>query len=131
MRELANPHLLAEWEHGLESIRPDFISYRIIDGTRLAYEKAIQLVKAGQPIFWDRWSLPRRMAERREFLNDESLEAHLHKVMGQCRIVWGIRSAKYGERGSYSARELKEAQRLQRLKFYPPSTDRAFQSHLT
>ena len=123
MRELANPNLLTKWERELESIRPDFISYRLIDGTRLAYEKAVQLVKEGRPIFWDRWSLPRRLAERREFLNDKALDAHLHKVIGQCREVWGIRSAKYGEHGSYSARELEEAQRLQKLKFYPPSAD--------
>jgi len=119
MREVANPELLVEWEHRLEASPPDFISYRLIDGTRLAYEKALKLVKEGRPVFWDRWSLPRRLAERREFLDDETLDAHLHKVIGQCRMVWGIRSARYGEPGSYSARELNEAQRLRKLKFYP------------
>src|SRR3989337_1472456 len=119
MRELTEPALLVELEHRLDITPRDFISYRLIDGTRLACEKAFQLVKEGRAVFWDRWSLPRRLAERREFLNDETLDSHLQRVMSQCRIVWGIRTAKYGDPDSYSARELGEAQRLQKLQYYP------------
>lgn len=119
MRELFTSRPLIEWEDRLDKTPPDFISYRIIDGTRLAYEKATQLVEAGKPVFWDRWSLPRRLAERREFLSDEALDTHLYRIMDQCHTVWGILTPKYGESGSYSAREMEKAKRLQKLRFYP------------
>jgi hypothetical protein len=51
----------------------------------------------------DRWSLPRRLAERREFLKDDVLDAYIKSQMRKYAIVWGIWSNKYAETGSYSA----------------------------
>lgn len=118
MRELEDASPLLAWAEELSATAFDLISYRLIDGTRRACEKARQLVHAGQAIFWDRWSLPRRLAERREFLNDTALDAHMIGEIHRCRIVWGICSAKYAEAGSYSAREMDEAKCLKKLQLY-------------
>ena len=66
MRRLASAAPLRRWEAELDAKGFDFISYRICDGTRAASEKAQALIAQGIPVFWDRWSLPRRLAERRE-----------------------------------------------------------------
>jgi hypothetical protein len=115
MRELADVRPLLDWALELGATAFDFISYRLIDGTRLAYEKARQLVNEGQAIVWDRWSLPRRLAERREFLDDEALNDYIIGEITRCRTVWGINSDRYAETGSYSAREMSEAKRLEKL----------------
>lgn len=115
MRELAQADPLLEWEQQVSEMSVDFISYRILDGTRLAFEKMIELVHAGRAVFWDRWSLPRRLAERREFLNNDALDGYIMHQMNECSTVWAICSGKYAEPDSYSEREMREAQRLGKL----------------
>ena len=78
------------------------ISYRIADGTKQAFELAKRLVSSGQPIFWDRWSLPRRLAERRELIDDTTLNDYLCEKISAARMVWGVDSPLYAEKGSYS-----------------------------
>lgn len=115
LRELANADLVGEWALGVEATPFEFISYRLIDGTRRACATALQFVNEGRAIFWDRWSLPRRLAERREFLNDDALNAYISSAITRCHTVWGICSPKYAAPGSYSARERREAKRLKKL----------------
>ncbi|MEG0633640.1 MAG: hypothetical protein RR517_13985 [Pseudomonas sp.] len=90
----------------------NFISYRICDGTRAAFEKTNALMAAGQPVFWDRWCLPRRLAERRELVSDEALDRHLIKQIASAGVVWGIESPAYSAPGSYSEKEKQQAMQL-------------------
>jgi len=115
MRELSDVEPLLKLERELDATPFDFISYRLIDGTRLAFDQAIQRVEEGGAVFWDRWSLPRRLAERREFLSDYSLDSYILKQIYQCKTLWAIHSTRYAEPGSYSACEMYLAQRLGKL----------------
>jgi hypothetical protein len=124
IRQLADAEPLLSWERHLSTVPFDFISYRLVDGTCAAFEKALQLASQAQAVFWDRWSLPRRLAERREVLNDWALEQHLIRNLRACRTVWGIASKLYGEPNSYSAREKEEAERLGKLILVSPNEGR-------
>ncbi|MBF8753631.1 hypothetical protein IRZ57_00410 [Pseudomonas guariconensis] len=95
----------------------NFISYRICDGTRAAFEKTKALMSTRQPVFWDRWCLPRRLAERRELVSNESLDRHLMKQIASAGVVWGIESPAYSAPGSYSE---KEKHRAMQLGIYQP-----------
>jgi hypothetical protein len=120
MRELSDVRPLLELELKINIMPFDFISYRLIDGTSLAFDKAIELVqKKRKAIFWDRWSLPRRLAERREFLNDASLNSYIFEWIFRCNTLWAIQSTRYAEFGSYSACEKCLAERLGKLQIYP------------
>ena len=94
----------------------DFISYRISDGTKAAFGKARTLISEQKPVFWDRWSLPRRLAERRERLGDHPLDATIKAGIRGAAVVWGIEKPLYAQRGSYAARERKLAQRLKKYR---------------
>jgi hypothetical protein len=112
MRLLASADLLQAWSQKLTPSSSNFISYRICDGTLSAYLTIKELLAAGEAIFWDRWCLPRRLAERRELVDDEALNAYLMDQLRQSKVVWGIESKKYSAINSYSAKEKIEAIRL-------------------
>ena len=113
MRQLNDTHLLLEeWATLVKNMSVDFISYRIVDGTKLAFEKVGELLDAKRSIFWDRWSLPRRLAERRELVNDIDLNNHILKELDRSEVVWGIETQKYSEPGSYSFVEYNRAKAL-------------------
>jgi hypothetical protein len=112
MRRLVSGALLRRWEAELDSKGFHFISYRICDGTRAAFDKAKDLASQGIPFFWDRWSLPRRLAERREAVGDHPLDATIEASIRKAAVVWGIESNLYGHPGSYAAHERELAQRL-------------------
>lgn len=122
MRQLADTAPLDELANTLKRIGFDFVSYRLIDGTKSAFEKSLQLVRAGLAVFWDRWSLPRRMAERREFLSAPAMDAHLRRSIAASKTVWGIRSPLYAEPGSYSQREKDMALELGRFSEWPDAS---------
>jgi len=105
MRKLANGAILKDWEKLQDSKPLHFVSYRVCDGSHDAYRCSQSLFDEGLRIFWDRWSLPRRLAERREVLGDQPLCRALESKIYEADIVWGIESPLYGELGSYSARE--------------------------
>ncbi len=105
MRLIDNPDVLHRHVADLELRGFDFISYRLIDGTRQAFDTARALLDAGRPVFWDRWSLPRRIAERREFVRDADLDAVLMHHIDTATRIHVIDSPRYGEAGSYSRRE--------------------------
>jgi hypothetical protein len=116
IRLLASAAPLKRWSKKITSKWPHFISYRISDGTQLAFSKTKELLLQGQVVFWDRWCLPRRLAERRELVDDHALNRYLMKHLRKSKIVWGIESAKYFEEGSYSAKEKKEAEAIRKYR---------------
>lgn len=94
MKKLHNPDVLEDWASNVTSMKFDFISYRIADGTQSAFFHARKQIAKGCPVFWDRWSLPRRLSERRELVSDEALDTLLmnkiNRVIG-VRVIWAIR----------------------------------------
>lgn len=76
-REVAGIGPLIELKGQLDDLGFDFVSYRLVDGTKKAYQKSLELVQGGKAVFWNRWSLPRRLAERREFLSDPALDTFI------------------------------------------------------
>ena len=105
MCRLVSSEPLLLWEQALEAQAFHFVSYRLQDGTRSAFDKVQALVAEGVPVFWDRWSLPRRLAERREVLHDTVLNQYIAGEITRAAVVWGIDSPLYDEEGSYSAQD--------------------------
>jgi hypothetical protein len=102
IRKLSSGEPLCLLEKELTSKDMHFISYRIKDGTQGAFEKAKSLIHEGIPFFWDRWSLPRRLAERREIVSDERLDSHIKETIRISARIWGIETPEYAANGSYS-----------------------------
>jgi hypothetical protein len=109
IKKIDSTTLINEWAFAVQAQEFDFISYRIIDGSKHAFSKVQTLMKEKKSVFWDRWSLPRRLAERRELVSDDALDSLLVKKMRQARTIWGIESPRYNEVKSYSAKEKKLA----------------------
>ena len=105
MRRLASSDSLQAWSQKLKSAPYDFISYRICDGTQCAFTKVRESLGQGKVIFWDRWGLPRRLAERREVVADTALDAYLMNQLRKSKVTWGIESKKYAVEGCYAAKE--------------------------
>lgn len=123
MREIHDPGPLLEHAQTISNISHDFVSYRIDDGTELAFECAAKLLDSERSVFWDRWSLPRRLAEKGVHIDDVILESHIKSAIDQARVVWGVRSAGYGEAGTYSKLEMALAKSLGKLQHFPPLDD--------
>ncbi|UWM66001.1 hypothetical protein [Enterobacter sp. CP102] len=109
MRQLESIDLMKAWEEKIDELPFDFISYRIKDGTHSAWLQMDDLIKQGRAVFWDRWSLPRRMVERLDMLEDTSLISYLYDRIDKCRAVIPVLSPMYGAPGSYSALEINYA----------------------
>lgn len=109
MRLLVSAEPLQAWSLRITTMPANFVSYRISDGTSLAFVKVKQLLIQGEAVFWDRWCLPRRLAERREVVDDHALDDHLMRQLRQSTTVWGIESHAYAAEGSYSSKERVEA----------------------
>jgi hypothetical protein len=105
LRRVANPKILDDYCDLLQKTGLDFVSYRIKDGTRAAYQAVSELMKDGRSVFWDRWSLPRRLAERRELVCDAILDRILEHKITTSSVTWGIETAAYADPVSYSGRE--------------------------
>ena len=118
IRELHNPNVIEHFASKLLQGDFHFVSYRLVDGTRSAFEKTLDLVSKKRAVFWDRWSLPRRVAERREFLNDDALDSYIVEQIKKASVVWGIDSPLYGADKSYSKRELDLASRQEKLRMH-------------
>ncbi len=119
LRRLVSAAPLVAWAETLRPERAHFISYRLRDGTQPAFQLAARLLAAGEAVYWDRWCLPRRLAERRETVEDAALDHHLMSHLRRARQVWGIESPLYDTPGSYAARERAEALRLGRYRAVP------------
>jgi hypothetical protein len=119
MRQLFDPEPILTLARAVEQLGYDFVSYRLLDGTELACRKAAELIAQRRPVFWDRWGLPRRLAERRERVSDAVLDLHLKSRIAGSQAVWGISSPRYGESGSYSLKEKEAALNLGRFHPWP------------
>jgi len=104
--------IIREWKEVIGNRDFYFLSYRIIDGTKIAFMKVNSLMKENKPVFWDRWSLPRRLAERRELVPKEPLDLFIIENISKAKKVYCIKSPRYGEAKSYSAKERALAIRL-------------------
>ncbi|WP_093167694.1 hypothetical protein [Variovorax sp. YR216] len=112
VRKLVDGGPLHAWAGRVEASGADFVSYRQVDGTQLAFAFVSKLLAQGRVLFWDHWSLPRRLTERREQVPDAPLDDALLDALRSARCVWGIQSPRYFEPGSYSAKEAETARSL-------------------
>ncbi len=120
MREVHDPGPLLKHTQAISNISHDFVSYRIDDGTELAFECVARLLDSGRSVFWDRWSLPRRLAEKGVHIDPIILESHIKTAIDQARVVWGVRSPSYGAEGTYSKLEMELAKSQGKLQHFPP-----------
>jgi hypothetical protein len=104
-KKIATARIINDWAHLIENTDYDFVSYRIKDGTKRAHQAVSELMKDGRSVFWDRWSLPRRLAERREQVSDIALDRILENKIKSSLVTWGIETSAYADLTSYSARE--------------------------
>jgi len=118
LRELASDRPLRSWESQLSERPLHFVSYRIQDGSKAAFECVRQLINQGVRVFWDRWSLPRRLAERREAVGDCPLDATIDRNIRRADVVWGIETPLYKVPGSYAARERELAKSLNKYRAF-------------
>jgi hypothetical protein len=122
-REIANAEVLVAHCKTIISTPLEFVSYRMVDGTKTAFELTRQLADSGKSVFWDRWSLPRRMSERGDRLSHLALDNHIHQKIAGSRWVWGAQSPEYAAPSSYSLLEMELAKELKKFSPYPPSND--------
>lgn len=118
IRDIQDPSPIHEHVRSLAGTSHDFVSYRIHDGTLMAFKCVAKLLEEGRSVFWDRWSLPRRLAERGEQIDPTALEGHI-EVAIHARTVWGVRSAGYGEVDSFSTLEMPLAEALGKFRPWP------------
>jgi hypothetical protein len=116
IRKVHNPEILEALAQQLQSSQSEFISYRIMDGTQQAFELAQQRLKEGMSVFWDRWGLPRRLAERRELVADDKLDQYLLQKLSDSSVVWGVESDHYGDAESYAQKEKRLALSLNKYR---------------
>lgn len=120
MRRIEDALPLLAWSEWLHREPFDFISYRHADGTYAAFRKVLDLIQREKRIvFWDRWGLPRRLAERREGVSSPTLDAHLEAVMHAAAVVHGVESPSYRDSDAYSLREARLAEQLARFQAVP------------
>jgi hypothetical protein len=112
MRQLESGEPLIKWADRLASRPVSFISYRLCDGTEGAFHTASRLIRRGRTVFWDRWCLPRRLAERREFVSDAALDRYLMQSLRKSQSVLGVDSPAYRDPTGYAAKERAAARAL-------------------
>ncbi len=107
MKEILDPAPLLDRERELKEYGYyRFISYRHKDGLPLAARAVSDaLMSENAQIWWDRWSLPRRLAEGRELLNNKALEQHIEKKARHAASVIGIETRGYNEPGAFTDKE--------------------------
>ena len=123
MREVYDPTPFLQHQRRIEAMKPDFVSYRLIDGTRPAFALTTRLLCEHRAVFWDRWSLPRRLAERREFLRHRTLDAFIRQSIQDSRVVHGVCTPLYAEYASYSRKEWQLADSLGKFAPYFHESD--------
>lgn len=117
VREIAEPTPLLCHAYKLAHLQPDFISYRIKDGLLDAFKHAEKLLENETPVLWDRWSLPRRLTERGEEVDEISLNQSIIDMIKRSSKVWGIHSELYAAEKSYSKLEMEMAIQLGKFKW--------------
>ncbi|MBO3273145.1 hypothetical protein [Hymenobacter defluvii] len=105
LRRLADAQPLMKWAKDVDAQGYDFVSYRLKDGTRQAFDCVKCLLANCKTVFWDRWSLPRQLAEQHRTVEDAFLRNYLEQAIQQANTTWGIQSRYYGAVDSFSAYE--------------------------
>ncbi len=105
IRRLHCDEPLRIWSEKVLSSEAYFISYRLLDGTKRAYLAAKELIDDGRVVFWDKWALPRRLSERREYVDDETLHTYLERMIKVCHHFKLISTFSYFEKGCYAQKE--------------------------
>ena len=117
IREILDPAPLRDLERRIGEAKTHFISYRHKGGLAYAFAKCRELVRDNRAVWWDRWSLPRRLAERREKVSDRALDSRIRQLLLASDVVWGIETKHYDEAGCYA---LKEKQLAEKYVGYRP-----------
>ena len=117
IREILDPAPLHDLERRIGDAETHFISYRHKGGLAYAFAKCRELVRDNRAVWWDRWSLPRRLAERREKVSDRALDSRIRQQLLASDVVWGIETKHYDEAGCYA---LKEKQLAEKYVGYRP-----------
>lgn len=119
MRQVADTSSLESYARRSLELPLSFVSYRLLDGTERAFRRVASELANGYAVFWDRWSLPRRLAERREFTSDAALDRTIRDALDRAQRVIGICSPLYAQPGSYSLREFQRATRQGKFVAHP------------
>lgn len=120
LRAVADPGALERHARAVLAAPLSFISYRLVDGTPAAFELARAELGRRRAVFWDRWSLPRRLAERREFSSPAALDRCVRRAIRAADRVLGVCTPLYADIGSYSRREWSQAERLGKFSAHVP-----------
>jgi hypothetical protein len=112
MHQLLDADALHTWANAVAAHGYHFVSYRHKDGTRAAFDRTAALLRQGEAVVWDRWSLPRQLAELGKQVPDTELKTHLAHLIHNAKQVWGINTRAFGETGSFSAYERAVAEKL-------------------
>ena len=83
----------------------DLISYRHKDGAEDAVNLVQSILKEKRAVWWDRWSLPRRLAEGREALAEETLENEIFSKLAHAKTVYGVMTDGYCQDGAFTLHE--------------------------
>lgn len=59
----------------------------------------------GETVYWDRWSLPRRLSERRETVDDTIPDEYLFGKIAGSSLTWGIETKHDKDVDNYAYRE--------------------------
>lgn len=97
LRRLAprSARALADWARD-RAARPVFVSYRWSDGEPAARALVTTLAAAGVPLWWDRWSVPRRLDELSPEQATPQLLAGLPGALERCHSAIRVRTPAYG-----------------------------------
>lgn len=115
LRRIGQPNLLEAFAKNVLQSSLSFISYRLIDGTEAAFHIVRSELSIGRAVFWDRWSLPRRLAERREFVASRALDRRVFNAIDSAERVIGVCTPLYAREGSYSHSEWSRALRQRKF----------------
>jgi len=119
IRKLSSSAEVDAWVSSIAARPLEFVSYRIHDGTQRAFDFVLSRMNAQAVVFWDRWSLPRRLSERGEWVDPVALDNHIHRQMQSADLVWGVPSPSYGAEGTYSKQEWDLAVKLGLFRWIP------------
>jgi hypothetical protein len=90
-----------------------FLSYRWDEGTEAAREVALRLSGAGVGVWWDRWSMPRSVAESKAGIHPEGVRRAIEAGLSFCRYGVAIRSESYASpKSPWTTAEYEELRRL-------------------
>jgi hypothetical protein len=91
----ADAALVEEFAARARSASVAFLSYRWGEGTEAAREVALGLSEVGVAVWWDRWSMPRSVAELKGEIPSEGVCRAIEAGCSSCRYGIAIKSESY------------------------------------